>query len=101
MYLDRVIEVRQTDRFAEWLSSLRDRAAVQRITARIVRMQSGNIGETRSLGGGLHEAKIVYGPGYRLYFVNRGSEIIVLLCGGDKGSQRRDIRIAAELAQEA
>ena len=63
-------------------------------------MSTGTLGDTQSLGGGLFEAKIRYGPGYRLYFVNTGKRIIVLLCGGDKSTQKRDIKKAEELAKE-
>jgi putative addiction module killer protein len=79
-----VIDVRQTAVFAEWLRALRDRDARTRIVARIARMQSGLLGDVKPVGGGVSEARIPHGPGYRLYFVRRGTLLIVLLCGGDK-----------------
>jgi len=95
-----VIEVRQTDDFRAWLRSLRDDRAVARITARIRRLELGNPGDARSLGEGLLELRVDYGPGYRVYCVRRGSVIVVLLCGGDKRTQRRHIRQARVLATE-
>jgi len=95
-----MIEVRQTESFRDWFAGLRDRSAVQRIAARIRRMSSGNLGDTKPAGGGLLEARIDHGPGYRLYFVRRGDALIILLCGGDKGSQERDIAKAKALAKE-
>lgn len=95
-----MIEVRQTDDFRAWLRSLRDDRAVARITARIRRLELGNPGDARSLGEGLLELRVDYGPGYRVYCVRRGSVIVVLLCGGDKRTQRRHIRQARVLATE-
>jgi putative addiction module killer protein len=92
--------VRQTAEFRDWLVRLRDRHAVARIAVRIRRLEFGNPGDVRQLGHGLAEMKIDYGPGYRLYFVRRDASIVVLLCGGDKGSQRRDIERARILAEE-
>jgi putative addiction module killer protein len=94
------IAVRQTAEFRDWLVRLRDRQAVARIAIRIRRMELGNPGDVRQLGGGLAEMKIDYGPGYRLYFVKREASIVVLLCGGDKSSQRHDIERARKLAEE-
>ena len=68
------------------------------ITARLRRVSQGNLGDVRSIGDGIFEMRIRYGPGYRIYFIQRGSELIVLLCGGDKGSQQRDIERAKRLA---
>lgn len=95
-----MFELRQTAEFANWLKSLRDRAAVQRIAVRLARMQLGNLGDVTPIGEGVSEARIHYGPGYRLYFVRRGEVLIVLLCGGDKASQARDIERAKTLAKE-
>jgi putative addiction module killer protein len=95
-----MIEVVKTSRFDVWLRSLRDRAAVVRIAARIDRLASGNPGDVRPVGGGLSEMRIDHGPGYRVYFMRRGSIFIVLLCGGDKTTQRRDIVEAKALAAE-
>lgn len=95
-----MFELRQTAEFASWLKALRDRAAVQRIAVRLSRMQLGNLGDVAPVGEGVSEARIHYGPGYRLYFVRRGEVVIVLLCGGDKSGQARDIERAKTLAKE-
>src|SRR5882672_7911210 len=94
------IEVRQTDVFAAWFAELRDREARARITVRIRRLSLGNPGDVKPVGGGVSEMRIDYGRGYRVYFVRRGDAIVVLLCGGDKRSQDRDIRRALDLAGE-
>jgi len=93
-----MIEVRQTDVFAKWLLGLRDLRARARIQARIDRLELGNFGDARPVGQGVSELRIDHGPGYRVYFVRRGSELIILLAGGDKGSQSTDIRKALNLA---
>jgi putative addiction module killer protein len=95
-----MIEVRQTDVFADWFAGLRDRQARARITTRIRRLSLGNPGDVKPVGGGVSEMRIDYGPGYRVYFVRRGDTVVVLLCGGDKRHQDRDIARALELAQE-
>lgn len=95
-----MIEVRQTEEFHDWLRRLRDANAVARIIARIRRMEQGNLGDNKSLGGGLMEMRIDYGPGYRVYFVRHGEAIVILLCGGDKHKQQRDIERARKLAEE-
>jgi putative addiction module killer protein len=95
-----VIEVRETDVFGAWFAGLRDREARARITVRIRRLSLGNPGDVKPVGSGVSEMRIDYGPGYRVYFVRRGNTVVVLLCGGDKGSQDRDITRALELAQE-
>ena len=95
-----VIEVRQTATFSKWLNGLRDLAARQRIAVRIRRMELGNFGDAKPVGAGISELRITYGPGYRLYFVQQGNEVIVLLCGGDKSSQSRDIASAKQMAKE-
>ena len=92
-------EVRQTAEFARWLRRLADPGAVARIVARIRRLELGNPGDRKSLGGGLMELWIAHGPGYRVYFIQRGTEIVILLCGGDKRTQRKDIARARELAE--
>ena len=94
-----MIEVRQTEEFSRWIRRLRDANTVARIVARIRRMQLGNLGDCKSLHGGLMEMRIDYGPGYRVYYVHRGAEIVILLCAGDKRSQQRDIKRARELAE--
>ena len=86
--------------FDRWLSRLRDRQAINRIVARLLAAEDGHLGDVRSVGGGVSEMRIQYGPGYRVYFITRGSELIVLLCGGDKDSQRRDIERAKRMATE-
>ena len=95
-----VIRVLQTATFRRWLRRLRDDRAVVRITSRLRRVTHGNLGDFRSVGDGVSEMRIQYGPGYRLYFTRRGTDVIVLLCGGDKGSQRRDIERARQIAAE-
>jgi putative addiction module killer protein len=95
-----MLEVRQTDAFAAWFGGLQDRKARARITARIRRLSLGNPGDVKPVGGGVSEMRIDYGPGYRVYFVGRGATVTVLLCGGDKRSQGRDIARALELAKE-
>lgn len=95
-----MIEMRQTETFAEWLASLRDRRAAQRVRDRIVRIAGGNNGDVEPVGEGVSEARIHYGPGYRLYFVRRGEQLIILLCGGDKSTQARDIARAKTMATE-
>jgi putative addiction module killer protein len=95
-----MIEVRQTALFREWLDDLADRRAAERIAQRIVRLQAGLIGDAKPLGEGVSELRIDHGPGYRVYFVQRGKVLIILLCGGDKRSQARDIKRAKALAAE-
>ena len=95
-----MIEVRQTTVFRDWLDGLRDRRAQEKIAQRIVRVQAGLLGDAKFFEG-IGELRIDYGPGYRLYFVQRGTVVIVLLCGGDKGSQDRDIKRAKVLAGES
>ncbi len=94
-----MIEVRRTEEFSDWLHRLRDANAVARIVGRIRRMQQGNPGDARSVGKGVMEMRIDYGPGYRVYYVQRGAEFVILLCGGDKRTQRQDIKRAQELAE--
>lgn len=95
-----MFEVIQTDEFEAWLDGLRDRRAQSQIGKRIVRVQSGLLGDVEPVGEGVSELRIHYGPGYRLYFVRRQQVVIILLCGGDKGSQARDIARAKEMAKE-
>jgi putative addiction module killer protein len=91
--------VRQTDEFSNWLRRLKDPNAVARIVARIRRMERGNPGDSRGVGSGVMELRIDYGPGYRVYYVQRGATLVILLCAGDKRTQARDIRRAHALAQ--
>ena len=95
-----MIEVRQTETFAKWLIKLRDLRARARIQARIDRLELGSAGDARPVGEGVSEMRIDYGPGYRVYFIQKGSELIILLAGGDKCSQSRDITKAKEIANE-
>ena len=94
-----MIEIRQTETYAKWFASLRDRKARARIDVRIRRLSLGNPGDVRPIGSGVSELRIDYGPGYRVYFVQRGPMLIVLLAGGDKRTQERDIKKALELAR--
>lgn len=95
-----MIEVRQTTRFATWLAGLRDERARARILKRLDRATEGNLGDVAPVGAGVSEMRIFYGPGYHVYFIQRGSELIVLLCGGDKSTQSADIEEARTMAQE-
>jgi len=95
-----MMEVRQTDEYAEWFKDLRDRQARARINARIRRLSLGNPGDVKPVGEGVSELRIHCGPGYRVYFVRRGETLVILLAGGHKRTQNRDIRTALELARE-
>ena len=95
-----MVEVRQTPEFSKWLLRLQDRAARARIEVRIRRLGLGLAGDMKPIGEGLSELRIDYGPGYRVYFCQRGSLIVILLVGGDKRTQDRDIRAAQKLAQD-
>ncbi|HEX3439371.1 MAG TPA: type II toxin-antitoxin system RelE/ParE family toxin [Pseudolabrys sp.] len=94
------IEVRQTEIFVRWLAGLRDSRARMRINVRIRRLSLGNPGDVKPVGEGVSEMRVDYGPGYRIYFVQRGRAVIVLLADGDKRSQDRDIETAHALARE-
>lgn len=94
-----VIEVRQTRTYAAWFAALRDRQAKARIDVRIRRLSLGNPGDVCPVGEGVSELRIDYGPGYRVYFVQRGAALVVLLAGGDKATQQRDIGEAKALAR--
>jgi putative addiction module killer protein len=95
-----VIEIRKTDVFARWLDDLADLRARARIQARIERLAAGNPGDVKPAGEGVSELRIDYGPGYRVYFKRRGRTLIILLAGGDKGSQAKDIKRAQRLARD-
>ena len=95
-----MIEVRQTEMYAEWFETLRDRQARTRIDLRIRRLSLGNPGDVKPVGQGVSELRIDFGPGYRVYFVQRGQTLIILLAGGDKRTQDRDIKAAIELARD-
>jgi putative addiction module killer protein len=94
-----MIEVRQTAEFVDWLRRLKDAQAAARIVGRIRRFEQGNPGDAKSVGGGVMEMRVDYGPGYRIYYTRRGRQLVILLCGGDKRSQARDIRRAQKLAE--
>jgi putative addiction module killer protein len=95
-----VPEIRETETFSCWLKALRDTEAKARIAVRIRRLAFGNPGDVKPVGEGITELRIPYGPGYRVYFVQRGTVLIVLLCGGDKKTQQKDIATAKRLAKE-
>ena len=85
----RMVEIRQTRGFQEWVNALRDLRAVARIDARIGRLRQGNFGDVKSVGGRVSELRIDYGPRYRLYFTRQGAELVILLCGGERTGRRR------------
>lgn len=92
--------IQQTDTFSRWLRALRDLQAKAGILRRLSRAHAGNLGDVKSVGDGVSEMRVDIGPGYRLYFTRRGDALILLLCGGDKSSQTRDIMLAKKLAGE-
>jgi putative addiction module killer protein len=94
-----VVELRQTSEFAGWLDALRDIRARARVQARIERLAMGDPGDIKFIGEGVCELRVDYGPGYRVYFIQRGHEVVILLAGGDKSSQTKDIRTALRLAR--
>ena len=94
-----MIEIRKTEVFAKWLDGLHDIRARARILVRIERLSSGNPGDVKAVGEGVSELRINYGPGYRVYYKKRGQKVIVLLAGGDKGTQAKDIKTALRLAK--
>ncbi len=93
-----MIEIRQTEAYASWFEGLRDREAKSRILIRIRRLSLGNPGDVKPVGEGVSELRIPYGPGYRIYFTKQGETIVVLLAGGDKSTQKRDVERARDLA---
>jgi putative addiction module killer protein len=94
-----MLEIRQTDVFVNWMRRLQDRRARARINTRIRRLSLGNPGDVKPVGEGVSEMRIDYGPGYRVYFVQRGGNCVILLVGGDKETQSRDIAVARGLAR--
>jgi putative addiction module killer protein len=98
--VDNEVEILRSGTFDRWLRKLKDGQAVARILARIDRLALGNSGDAKSVGGGVFELRIDHGPGYRVYFAQRGQMIILLLCGGDKSTQGNDISTAQGIAAE-
>jgi len=94
-----MVEIRKTDTYAKWLDGLRDIRARARILVRVERLAAGNPGNVKPVGGGVSELRIDYGPGYRVYFTQHGQEVVILLAGGDKRTQAKDIKTALRLAQ--
>lgn len=94
-----MIVVRETPEFTQWLSNLADRVARKRITDRITRVQAGLFGDAKPVGNRIFELRLDHGPGYRIYFARRDRFIVILLCGGAKGSQRRDVERARQIAE--
>ncbi|EMY1531116.1 type II toxin-antitoxin system RelE/ParE family toxin [Salmonella enterica subsp. enterica serovar Wedding] len=92
-------EIIRSETFSDWLLSLKDSRAKARVLARIDRMKMGNFGDSEPIGDGLSKALIHYGPGYRVYFMQQGEVVVVLLCGGDKNSQSKDIKKAKQIAK--
>lgn len=92
--------MKQTETFRRWERKLKDQKARALIAARLLRLASGLAGDVAPVGEGVSELRIHYGPGYRVYFRRRGEEIVILLCGGDKGTQDRDIKVAKQLAAQ-
>lgn len=94
------MEIRQTETYSRWFSTLRDRQAKARIDIRIRRLSMGNPGDVKPVEQGISELRINYGPGYRVYFIQRGETFIILLAGGNKRTQEQDIKTALDLAQD-
>lgn len=95
-----MLEILQSSTYRRWFEMLRDRNAKARIDARIRRISLGNMGDVKRLGGNISELRIDYGPGYRVYFTQRGARVLLLLCGGDKRSQQSDIVRARQISNE-
>ena len=95
-----MLDIRQTETFTKWRSNLKDARARAAIALRLTRLEFGHVGDVSPVGEGISELRIHYGPGYRIYFHRRGKTIVVLLCGGDKSTQAKDIKKAKLLAKE-
>ena len=95
-----MFSIYRTETFNAWLTNIKDRRAAARIASRLLRAESGNLGDVKSVGGGISEMRIDYGRGYRVYFLRRGSLVIILLCGGDKSTQQADIAKAKKMAMD-
>lgn len=94
-----MIEIRKTEIFAKWIDSLNDIRARARIQARVERLAAGNPGDVKAVGDGVSELRIDYGPGYRVYYKKHGQKVVILLAGGDKRTQAKDIKTALRLAR--
>lgn len=99
-YKGQAFQLSETPDFSDWLGSLRDRRAKTKISDRLKRLSNGNFGDCKSVKGGVHELRVDYGPGYRVYFFQRGKELVILLCGGDKRTQDADVAHAKRLKEE-
>ena len=99
-YNPSMIEIRKTEAYARWIDGLRDIRARARILARVERLATGNPGDAKPVGEGVSELRIHYGPGYRVYYTQRGRDLVILLAGGDKRTQARDIKTALRLARK-
>lgn len=95
-----MVKVVRSSTFDQWLRGLKDRQAAARVQVRIDRLADGNPGDVKPVGSGISELRISYGPGYRVYYIKKGKILVVLLCGGDKASQSKDIDIAQRIATE-
>jgi putative addiction module killer protein len=95
-----MLRINETEAFADWMNRLRDARAKAKIASRIDRLRFGNPGDVAPVGEGVSEMKINYGPGYRVYYATRGRDLVILLCGGDKATQDRDIKRAKAMAAE-
>jgi putative addiction module killer protein len=93
-----MLTIRETDAFSTWMEQLRDARGKAKIAARIDRLAQGNAGDVAAVGGGVSEMRIHFGPGYRVYYTQAGKKVVILLCGGDKSTQARDIKQAMMLA---
>lgn len=100
LYKGQAFQLVESDRFHDWLGSLADRRAKARIVDRLKRASNGNFGDVKPAGSGVSEMRIDYGPGYRVYFFRRGKELVILLCGGDKKTQKSDIAQAVRMKGE-
>ena len=94
-----MVEIRKTENFAKWIDGLHDMRARARILVRIERLAAGNPGDVKAVGEGVSELRINYGPGYRVYYKKHGRKVVILLAGGDKRTQAKDIKIALRLSQ--
>ncbi len=99
-FVAKSLRVNKTEEFDEWMTNLKDRVAKRAVNQRITRIAVGNFGDSKSIGDGVSELRIHVGPGYRIYFTMMGDEVVLLLVGGNKGSQDRDIEKAKQLAQQ-